>query len=297
MKEPEDYLKEKQLYIDRFMQDVIKTEPGLAKTLIEAMRYTLLAKGKRIRPILCIAAAETLGKDGADIMPMAVALEMIHAYSLIHDDLPCMDDDDLRRGRPTNHKVYGEAVAVLSGDALLTEAFRLMSCMELYNKVSPGNILRAISTVAHMAGYQGMVAGQAVDILYEGKEADLPIVEFIHRHKTGAMIKGALMSGAILAGGNDNILKKFEQYGEKIGLAFQIVDDILDIIGETEVLGKEVGSDIKAKKLTYPEIIGLHASQDIAKVLISEAKALAREMGELDYFFIWIADYILRRVN
>jgi geranylgeranyl diphosphate synthase type II len=212
-----------------------------------------------------------VGGAEADTLPVACALEMIHTYSLIHDDLPVMDDDDLRRGRPSNHKVFGEAVAMLAGDGLLTEAFNLIAAAENTKKVSSDALLKVIGIIARASGYRGMIGGQLVDIQWEGKKADPSLVEFIHTRKTGALITASVVSGAILAGADDSQIKAITTYGEKTGLAFQIADDILDIEGDSNAMGKKVGADEKMGKVTYPAVIGLAQSREIQGQLIKAA--------------------------
>ena len=224
------YLNEKRNIVDSALKKYLPRSQDHASEVVDAMRYSLFAGGKRLRPILCIAAAEAVGGFADEVIPVACALELIHTYSLIHDDLPVMDDDDMRRGKPTNHKVYGEAMALLAGDGLLTEAFYLLSAEDVTKRLSPERLLRVASLISRSAGYRGMVGGQVVDIQSEGKEVDFSIVEFIHTHKTAALINASVSSGAILGGGNDTQLDAMTSYGKKIGLAFQISDDILDIV-------------------------------------------------------------------
>jgi geranylgeranyl diphosphate synthase type II len=235
------------------------------------MRYSLFAGGKRLRPILCVSGASAVGGDERDVLPVACALELIHTYSLIHDDLPAMDDDDMRRGKPTCHKVFGEAVAVLAGDGLLTEAFYLMSRKDLSGHMSPHALLQVIPMIASAAGYQGMVGGQVVDIQSEGKGVEASLVEFIHTHKTGALITASVVSGALMGGGTQEQVAAIRTYGQKIGLAFQIADDILDIEGDTRTLGKGVGNDARKGKITYPSVLGLDKSKKIQRLMIKEA--------------------------
>jgi geranylgeranyl diphosphate synthase type II len=236
------------------------------------MKYSLFAGGKRVRPILALASFEACGGDPANIIPQAAALELVHTYSLIHDDLPAMDNDELRRGKPTNHKVFGEAIAILAGDALLTEAFFMMA-----NGASNGEeiktrcLLNAVREVAFAAGANGMVGGQAQDILSENSEPDADTLEFIHLHKTAALIKASVMMGPILADSGKDKLYSLTRYGESIGLAFQIIDDILDVEGTTEELGKSAGADSKKKKLTYPLVFGIEGAKRKAIDLIKSA--------------------------
>ncbi|MDP6178675.1 MAG: polyprenyl synthetase family protein, partial [Desulfatiglandales bacterium] len=227
------YLSEKKAIVDRALEGYFPESEGPASAVINAMRYSLFAGGKRLRPILCMAGAEAVGGEARNALPVACALELIHTYSLVHDDLPLMDDDDIRRGKPTNHKVFGEAIALLAGDGLLTEAFRLMSSTELNERISPHIILKVISLIAGAAGYPGMVGGQVADIQSEGKGVDFSTVEFIHRHKTGDLISASVSSGALIGGGTERAVETIASYGGKVGLAFQISDDILDVEGDS----------------------------------------------------------------
>lgn len=271
------YLKTKREMVDRALRGIFPPPEGLSADIVDAMTYSLFAGGKRLRPILCIAGAETVGGSGAAVLPVACALECIHTYSLIHDDLPVMDDDDLRRGKPTSHKVHGEALALLAGDGLLTEAFDIMTRPELIRGLPAERLLRAIHIIAHASGFNGMVGGQVVDIQMEGRTADLTTVDFIHRHKTGALITAAIVSGAVLGGGSEEDEAALESYGLKIGMAFQISDDILDIEGDREIMGKPVGSDEARQKMTYPALLGLEEARRVEKGLVDEAvEALAR---------------------
>jgi geranylgeranyl diphosphate synthase type II len=272
------------------------------------MVYSLSAVGKRIRPVLCIASYEACAKDNKvkaeDIIPYASVLEFIHTYSLIHDDLPAMDNDDLRRGKPTNHMVFGEGIAILAGDALLTEAFYLIAdCglriadlngqSEIINHKS--KILRVIREVAMAAGAHGMVGGQAQDLLSEDAEPDAETLSFIHSHKTAALITASVRSGGILANCSDHELFRLTKYGENIGLAFQVIDDILDVEGETEVIGKPKGSDEKKKKMTYPKLYGIEKSRERAKELINGAINSLETFDEKAEPLRAIARYMLER--
>lgn len=289
------YLKDRCATIDRALDRYLSPEDELPSSLHAAMRYSIFAGGKRIRPILVLAACEAVGGDVEDVMPTACAMEMIHTYSLIHDDLPAMDDDDYRRGRPTNHNVYGEAVAILAGDALLTEASVLMS-NPVYLKADPAAMLRVINEISCCAGSHGMVGGQVVDMESEGnKEIDLATVQYIHTHKTGALIKAAVKAGAILGGGTEPELSALTRYGEAIGLAFQIADDILDIEGTTEDIGKDAGSDEARGKATYPAVMGLADSKRRAAELVEMALASLEEFGDSAEPLREIARYIVVR--
>jgi geranylgeranyl diphosphate synthase, type II len=290
------YLKDKQTLVDSFFRELYCNEHH-PPVLQEAMLYSLFAGGKRIRPILALAAYETCGGDPRDIVPYASALELIHTYSLIHDDLPAMDNDDLRRGKPTNHKVYGEAIAILAGDALLTEAFSILSDTSLSSKVSIPHLMGALREVALASGLDGMVAGQVQDMLSENKEPDSETLQFIHSHKTGALLRASVRIGPILYGSSEAVLDALTAYGNSIGLAFQVIDDILDIEGDTEEMGKTAGSDEKISKMTYPRFYGLKKSRDIAQHLIADAKAALSVFSSEADPLRDIADYLLMRRN
>jgi len=267
----EQYLDERKTLVDKALQKYMPRPSGLASDVINAMNYSLFAGGKRVRPILCMAGAEAVGGSTDSVVPVACAIELIHTYSLIHDDLPVMDNDDLRRGKPTNHKVFGEAVALLAGDGLLTLAFNLMAGYGAEKEVEKKALLRVIDLIASAAGYKGMVGGQVVDITYEGKEPDPSVVEYIHRHKTAALIAASVTAGTILAGGNKDEEKSINRYGQQVGLAFQIADDILNIQGDRNIMGKGTGSDKEKGKMTYPSVFGTAESTKIQKELIKNA--------------------------
>jgi geranylgeranyl diphosphate synthase type II len=289
------YLAEKRAIVDEALRRVFPEPEGPAGEVVKSMTYSLFAGGKRLRPILCMAGAEAVGGEGKAVVPLACALELIHTYSLIHDDLPVMDNDDLRRGKPTNHKVYGDAVALLAGDGLLTEAFRLMSGEDATKGVDPLALLRAISLVGSAAGYLGMVGGQAVDIRSEGRQVEPSILEFIHTHKTGALIAASVASGAILGGGGEDKISAISLYGRHIGLAFQVADDILDVEGDSAKLGKGVGGDAKKKKITYPSILGLAESKAMEKDLVEKAIESLSGFGQEAEPLRAIAVYIIER--
>ena len=244
--------------------------PERPESLRDAMRYSLLAGGKRLRPILCLASCRLAGGDPDLAMPTAVALEMIHTMSLIHDDLPAMDDDDLRRGRPTNHKVHGEAKAILAGDALLTRAFEMVSLRS--PGVPPERLLKVIGELSLAAGAPGLVGGQVVDLESEGREVDLETLEYIHLHKTAALLRASVLCGALIAGATYDVLAALRTYAQGIGLAFQIIDDILDVTASTDVLGKTAGKDLAADKTTYPKLLGLEESRRRADALVAQAQ-------------------------
>jgi len=260
----------------------------------EAMRYSVFAGGKRLRPILVLAACEAVGGRADDALPAAAALELIHTYSLIHDDLPAMDDDDFRRGRPTSHKVYGEAMAILAGDGLLTHAFQLLSD-SAGDGVSPTARLRIVGEIAGAAGSLGMVGGQAMDILAEGKAVDPDTLLLLHRRKTGALIRAAVRVGGIAGGADAAALESLTRYAERVGLAFQIVDDILDLEGSTEEMGKTAGSDLRKGKATYPSVFGMETAKAHADSLLAEAKAVLDRLGDASWVLAGLADYVGRR--
>ncbi len=290
------YLKEQCARVDAALDSYLPRETELPHSLHKAMRYSVFAGGKRVRPILMLAACQAVGGDTEVAIPAACAMEMIHTYSLIHDDLPAMDDDDFRRGNPTNHKVFGEAVAILAGDALLTEAFRLLSNPACGVGVPAEARLAVIHQIASCAGSHGMVGGQVVDMESEGKsDIDLPTVQYIHTHKTGALIKAAVVAGALLGGADQEKLAAITRYGSAAGLAFQIADDILDIEGTTEEIGKDAGSDQARGKATYPAVMGLAAAKQEATTMMDEAfKALEIFGSEADPLRE-IASYIVTR--
>ena len=262
--------------------------------LHESMRYSTLGGGKRLRALLVMGACKAVAGDVGRTYGLAAALEMIHAYSLVHDDLPCMDDDDLRRGKPANHKVYGEAVAVLAGDALLTEAFAELAKMPEKYGVPPPIALRVIAEVASSCGSRGMVGGQVVDILSQGERPDLAVLEYIHAHKTGALISAALRGGAIVGEGKEEQIKAITAYARNFGLAFQITDDILDEMGDPDLLGKKVGSDRRLEKQTYPRLFGLERSKKMAKTYVNQCLQALEGFSEDAWLLRELALFLLR---
>ena len=292
------YLKEKIALVDAALEQYLPREEERPQSIHKAMRYSIFAGGKRVRPVLMLAACEAVGGRIDKAMPAACAMEMIHTYSLIHDDLPAMDDDDFRRGRPTNHKVFGEAIAILAGDGLLTEAFKLMSDPRFAGGIDPAARLRVIHEIATSAGTYGMVGGQVVDMESEGKpDMDLPTVQYIHTHKTGALIKASVVAGALLGGADQQQLAAILRYGEAAGLAFQIADDILDIEGTTEEIGKDAGSDEARGKATYPAVMGLAAAKQEAQAMMDEAMLALEPLGAAAEPLREIARYIVERKN
>ncbi len=288
------YLAERRGLVDAALERHLPSEAAPPLTIHRAMRYSVMAGGKRLRPILVIAGAEAVGGAATMVMPTACALEMIHTYSLIHDDLPAMDDDDYRRGRLTNHKVFGDAIAILAGDALLTLAFRLIA--DNADLVSDPRVIRdVVAEIADAAGTVGMVGGQVVDIESEGKAISAETLEYIHRHKTAALIRASLRVGARLAGGDAKAVAAITEAGSDLGLAFQIVDDLLDVEGSLEELGKTAGSDERKQKATYPGIHGREASRRQAKMLIDRAKERLGVFGQRSAPLLALADYVVER--
>src|SRR5437016_12314884 len=292
----EDYLEQQRQRVEVSLDQCLPTLDSYPSRLMEAMRYSVFAGGKRLRPILTLAATEAIGGDAEKVLPAASALEYIHTYSMIHDDLPAMDDDDYRRGKLTNHKVYGDATAILAGDALLTLAFRLIA--DNADLVRDARVIRdVVAEVADAAGTAGMVGGQVVDIESEGKAISADTLEYIHRHKTAALIRASLRVGARLAAGDAAAVTAISEAGSDLGLAFQIVDDILDVEGSLEELGKTAGSDERKQKATYPAIHGLEGSRRQARMLIERAKERLGAVGERAAPRCALADYVLERKN
>jgi geranylgeranyl diphosphate synthase type II len=275
------YLQAKKEIVDSALEGYLPKKEELTSNLYKAIQHSLFAGGKRIRPILSIASFEAVGGKGERILPFACAIEMIHTYSLIHDDLPAIDNDDYRRGQPTCHKVFGEAIAILAGDGLLTEAFRLMTNQPAKDRSSSdgGLVLDLINEVAQSAGVLGMVGGQVVDVESEGKAVDLPTVQYIHSHKTGAMILASVRVGAKLGGAKGEILKALTRYGESLGLAFQIADDILNVEGEAALMGKKTGSDLSKGKATYPSVLGVEESKKKGRELVEISVDALKQFG------------------
>lgn len=299
-----EYVGARRARIDEALQRFLPVPPDYPRGVYEAMRYSLEAGGKRLRPILTLAAAETVAGTSASAetaidlaLPAACAVELIHTYSLIHDDLPAMDDDSLRRGRPTNHVVYGEGMAILAGDGLLTEAFALLS-----NEPRDPNLadrkIRTIQVIADAAGGRGMVGGQAIDLLAVGSATlDESSLQDMHARKTGALIRAAAIAGAIMGGGSDEAIRAVSEYGRHLGLAFQIVDDILDVEGDVKDLGKTAGKDAKAGKPTYPSTFGLDASRCLAAERHDDAVAALRSVGLQASRLADIAGWVIKRTN
>ena len=258
-----------------------------------AMRYSCLAPGKRLRPVLCIASAQALGRDSASVLDAACALEMVHCFSLIHDDLPAIDNDDLRRGMPTLHRKFGEGLAILAGDALFSLAFETLS----HTEHPAEEVLQAIQVLTRASGSQGLVGGEVVDILSEGKTIDIATLEFIHRRKTGALIAASCEIGAILSSGTEAQVECFRHYGDALGLAFQIADDILNETGSAEALGKSSGSDREGQKATYPALFGLDESRRMASEQVDLARSYLSKAGVCSEVLDGLAQFSIDRVS
>lgn len=286
-------LKKRAALVDRALAQYMPPEDAYPPLIHRAMRYSLFAGGKRLRPVLALAAAEAAGRDPAPVMPAACALELIHTYSLVHDDLPSMDNDDLRRGKPTSHRVFGEAAAILAGDALLTLAFEwLARCAQ---SLPAERVARVIAGVAEAAGSAGLIGGQVVDTLSSSAKMDVKTLEYIHRHKTGALFRAAVRTGAILSGADEARLASLTTYAENLGLAFQIIDDILDEKGDTARLGKTAGSDQKNKKATYPALFGLERAGEKARRAAAAAVAALDNFGTEAAFLRQLVQFVVQR--
>src|SRR5574341_299812 len=290
-----DYLEQKRVAVDRFLDSVTPPATTPPTILHESMRYSLMAGGKRVRPILAIAAAKAVGTTPPGLMAIACSLEFIHTYSLIHDDLPSMDNDDFRRGKPTNHKVYGEAMAILAGDALLTMAFDLCSRPDLMKGCDPTRQVRLIQELAYGSDNMGLVGGQVLDIQAENKDIDLPTLQNIHKHKTGMLIRAAVRMGAIAAGADDRQLDHLTGYAEDVGLAFQIADDVLNVTGTREELGKNPNTDAERGKKTYPTFYGVDGARKLADECVGRANARLESFGPAADPLRELARYITAR--
>ncbi|MDD3839190.1 MAG: polyprenyl synthetase family protein [Clostridia bacterium] len=284
---------EKKRMFDKYLDEYLPSGKENIGVIEDAMRYSVLSGGKRLRPILMASTYELFRDDIQGIIPLACSIEYIHCYSLIHDDLPAMDNDDYRRGKLTNHKVFGEAMAILAGDALLTHAFETMlSCI---NFDSAATYIRAIREITASAGLDGMLGGQVADVIYEGKNISSDVLRYIHTHKTGALIRASVITGAIMGNAEHEQRMALEKYAHNIGLAFQIKDDLLDIIGDENIMGKKTGSDAKKNKSTYPSLFGIDESKKVLDSLTSEAVDSLKIFGESAEFLQQLAIYIGKR--
>jgi geranylgeranyl diphosphate synthase, type II len=289
------YLQQQKAVVDEALARLLPGEENYPPAIFQAMRYSMFAGGKRVRPILAIAAAEASGGTAADVLPLACALECIHTYSLIHDDLPALDNDDYRRGQLTNHKVFGEANAILAGDALLTLAFELLGDARHWRQFVPARVVQVIHEVAYAIGTFGMIGGQVVDLEMEGQDIDLPALQYIHAHKTGALIRVSVRGGAILGGGSTGDVEALTDYGTHIGLAFQIMDDILDVQGDEQLMGKTLRKDDERQKATYPRLLGLAESETRAQAAVADGVAALEPMGKRGEVLRHLAQYIIAR--
>ena len=289
------YLEDRRRLVDQALKQQLSAGGVFPRTIDKAMRYSLFSGGKRIRPILALASGEAVGGAMQRLMPFACALEMIHSYSLIHDDLPAMDNDDLRRGKPTNHVVFGEGMAILAGDGLLTEAFRVMSDGALLPGQDRAATLQAIREIAAGAGSAGMVGGQVADLEAEQKKPTRALVEYIHTRKTGALIRAAVRAGALVGKAKPGQFARLDQYGAAIGLAFQVADDILDVEGGTEKTGKRAGRDAELQKVTYPAAVGMANAKRKAQELLDESLTALASFGPAADPLRHIATFIVAR--
>ncbi len=293
----QDYLAERRILVDKALDEMIPAEDNEPSVLHRAMRYSLFAGGKRIRPILALAAGDVVGEAPGSLLTLAVALECVHTYSLIHDDLPAMDNDDLRRGKPTAHKTFGEAVAILAGDALLTLAFDLLSSSHAVRAYRADRLLHAMRELAHAAGSQGLIAGQVMDMLSEGRTIDGDTVDYIVRNKTGALIRASLTSGAILGGGSDEQVFLLGKFGDNLGAVFQIRDDLLDLEGDPVSLGKKVHKDRQRGKATYPALLGREQAKLMMQDLVDSAIEKVHPLGSKAEPLVALARYVVERTN
>jgi geranylgeranyl diphosphate synthase type II len=293
-----DFLKELELraaIVNDSLEQYLPSGETYPPLIHQAMRYSLFAGGKRLRSVLVLSAAEIISGESRHVLPAACALELIHTYSLIHDDLPAVDNDDFRRGRPASHCVYGEAIAVMAGDALLTLAFELLTCEEMEQRIPGNRVLQAAREVARASGTMGLIGGQVMDILTTDKDMDGSTLEYIYLNKTGALYRAAVRAGAILGGADEMDLLALTGFAENLGLAFQIKDDLLDIEGEDARLGKATGSDLKNKKFTYPVLFGLEKAREKAARSISAAKDKLAVFDERADFMRRLADFVISR--
>lgn len=291
----EEYLEQKRQEVDRFLESEIPSSDIPPAVLHESIRYSLLGGGKRIRPILTIATAEAVGHPPKALLPVASSFELIHTYSLIHDDLPAMDDDDFRRGKPTNHKKFGEAIAILAGDALQAMAFEFCSRPDFVNDLNHQCQIQIIHELAYGAGHRGMVGGQVLDIQAENRDVDLSGLQNIHIHKTGRLIRAAVRAGALVSGASVAQLDDLTHYAENIGLAFQIADDVLNVTGTREELGKDPNTDAQRGKKTYPSFYGVDGARKLGQECVGQAIARLEGFDEKAEPLRALAAYIVNR--
>ena len=286
------YWSSRQKKVDAALNRLLPSATTKPKTIHRAMRYSIFAGGKRLRPVICLASAEVISRKHDDAIPLACAVECIHTYSLIHDDLPSMDNDDFRRGKPTSHKVYGEGVAVLAGDALLTIAFEMAASCRAWPRYSHADVIHELAVAA---GSQKLIAGQVADLEGEGKKISPAELRYIHDNKTAALIASSIRLGAMSANATPKQLERLTDFGESLGLAFQVIDDILDVTQTTEKLGKSAGKDIAAQKATYPALLGLDKAKKEADRLTARARAALKPFGKAAAPLEAIADFLLKR--
>ncbi|MDF2520619.1 MAG: polyprenyl synthetase family protein [Clostridia bacterium] len=288
----QDYFAEKKVLVENHMKTLIDSYEDIPK-ISEAMNYSLMAGGKRLRPILALMTCELFEGNAEDVLPFACAIEMIHTYSLIHDDLPAMDNDDYRRGKPTSHKIFGEGFAILAGDALLNKAFEVM--LEAVMKNPSEGRIKAAAYISKASGVEGMIGGQCIDLYYENREADIEILNKMHEKKTGALIKAPLIAGAFIAGAAEDDIIRIEEFGQLIGMAFQISDDILDVEGSLDKLGKNTGSDANNNKSTFVSLYGLDKSKELAKSTVEQAQNIISLYGNRGLLLKELSNYIIER--
>lgn len=288
------YLNKKVKQVNGVLQDILQ-ESSNSSRILKAMKYALMAGGKRIRPVLCIAAAEAVGNESPNVLKAACALEVVHTYSLIHDDLPAMDDDDLRRGKPTCHIAFDEATAILAGDALLTLAFQILSSIECKTRIDMVRLLRIIHTISSAAGYKGMIEGQMRDLSSENSRLDIEDLSTMHALKTGALIEASVNTGILLGGGSEKQIQQLGIYATNIGLAFQVTDDILNVEGDAELMGKAIGTDEIRNKSTFPSLLGINESKIFKKKLINNALQALDNFDSRSDPLRAIASYIIER--
>ena len=288
------YIKKKTQLINVELEKIL-LDSHPSEPIVKAMKYSLMAGGKRIRPVLCLAAAEAVGGKAPAVLPAACALEIVHTYSLIHDDLPAMDDDNLRRGKPTCHVAFNEATAILAGDALLTLAFQVLSSVQFAGENQASCWLQVIHIISSAAGYQGMIRGQMLDMAAEGRHLTVNDLKSLHALKTGALIEASLLCGALLAGARDRQIEVLKSYADNIGLAFQVTDDILNVEGNPKVMGKAVGTDELREKSTYPALLGLKTSKQFAENLVNDALQALEAFDKKADPLRALATYILKR--
>lgn len=286
-------LKERAAEVDAYLDKYLPVKDKEQRIIYEAMRYSVFAGGKRLRPVLMLETAKMCGGSDEDVMPFACAMEMIHTYSLIHDDLPAMDNDDLRRGRPTSHIKYGEAVAILAGDALLNRAFEVASGAQ----GDAERTLKAMRILSASSGTEGMIGGQVMDMEYEGREITLDALRLMHSGKTGAIIRSSCVIGAVMSGADDREIAAVDEFAKNLGIAFQIQDDILDVEGTEEELGKPIGSDAEENKNTYVSLLGLERAKELMKEYSAKAKDALKPFGERAKFLADLTDYLTSRRN